>query len=672
MRLALVGAVIALVLPGCREAEEAPDEDWATLVESEARGMMLSVWGRSAEEVYVVGGRSGEAAIGQWDGDELRWLDNPGESPAWWVTGAGERTFVVGEAGLGLIRDGQGEWQRWDTGVTSTLFGAWARGPSDVWIVGGDFLGGGPPVLRRWDGTRWWDAELPELEEVPDAFFKVWGDGDMVYVSGDRGVMLRYDGRNWTQLMAPRPDAMLTVHGREGEIWSAGGRAQGALWRLEGEAWIDETPAGLPGLAGVHQGAEALLVSGARGLLMERLPGRDFRRVPSLTTDLLHSVWEAPDGSAWAVGGDFFAHPEGTGVILRRAGQARPGEPRRSPNRPDDETPSPDAAEPEVIDDAGLPPPEPVDLPEPELGPRCAPGWLRGEGTHRLYLQGREATPDARGVYPLLESREAIVHGEHYLLGTGAYAEWSIRLCADLDDQILFYLPNNDDVGSEALHELFVVREGVEQLIASAIDTQAGEQGYNPFVARPRALDVLARAGDELLLRTTNLNEVMFSVMIWRPPSEYMSYVEVQLVEDGPAVSAVPAEEPPARPCDEAMLIGRGLEAFDPMADGEVQLEVGPQGSFMVSLALQTSGLEPGEVALELWAELGDRPLGNLRRRVGMSPGAEGLEASGLVLTINPDLRAGELLGQSVTVRGAVSDASGRRACGERQITLVR
>ncbi len=55
-----------------------------------------------------------------------------------------------------------------------------------------------------------------------------------------------------------------------------------------------------------------------------------------------------------------------------------------------------------------------------------------------------------------------------------------------------------------------------------------------------------------------------------------------------------------------------------------------------------------------------------------MSPGAEGLEASGLVLTINPDLRAGELLGQSVTVRGAVSDASGRRACGERQITLVR
>lgn len=204
----------------------------------------------------------------------------------------------------------------------------------------------------------------------------------------------------------------------------------------------------------------------------------------------------------------------------------------------------------------------PVDAPA-----GCPPEGIHGVGRHRLFLQGAEAVPDVNGVFPMLHQwqadgadailcddsvfvddtngdgmwepgeaprplgPDALVHGEHFLIGQGAYVEFSTTLCADINGEVAFYIPNFDVDGSQALHQLFVVHDGQEQLIAQAVDDEAGFSGYNPFIRVLSGVDPEVTPGDTLLLRTTNLNGLDFSVMVWRPPSEYESWITINVVE---------------------------------------------------------------------------------------------------------------------------------------------
>ena len=193
----------------------------------------------------------------------------------------------------------------------------------------------------------------------------------------------------------------------------------------------------------------------------------------------------------------------------------------------------------------------------------CPNEGVRGSGQHRLFTQGTGGTPDSRGIWPLLhewhedgsdaelcdekiftspancdgiwqpdeiplsKGPDALKHGEHFLVGVGAYVEFSATLCEDITGDVTFYIPNYDEAGSRALHQLFVVHEGEEFLIAEVTDEEAGQSGYNPFVRIVAGNDPIAVMGDELRLRSTNLNGVAFSVMVWQPPSEYESWVSV-------------------------------------------------------------------------------------------------------------------------------------------------
>ncbi len=198
-----------------------------------------------------------------------------------------------------------------------------------------------------------------------------------------------------------------------------------------------------------------------------------------------------------------------------------------------------------------------------DAGPAVCVG-VAGSGIHRLFVQGAEAFPLGDGSWPLLHDArgpqdaelcddtvfvadrngdgvwqpgeepyplgpEGLVHGEHFLVGVGSFVEFTITLCDDITGNVAFYIPNFDVEGSVALHELFVVRDGVETLIAEATDDEPGTSGYNPFVRVIEGVDPDARAGDTLLLRSTNVSGASFSVMVWRPPSEYESWILVEI-----------------------------------------------------------------------------------------------------------------------------------------------
>jgi hypothetical protein len=194
----------------------------------------------------------------------------------------------------------------------------------------------------------------------------------------------------------------------------------------------------------------------------------------------------------------------------------------------------------------------------------CPPTGLWGRGRHRLFVQGHDGVPRPDGRYPLLHQHpasggpvlcddrqfvvdtsgdgvwqpgeeprplgpEGIVHGEHFLVGSGAFAEFAIELCEDLGGDVALYIPNFDEAGSRTLHQLIVRGEDGDQLVAQAIDEEAGQSGYNPFVRVLAGTDPVARAGDLLILRSTNLSGVAFSVMVWQPPSEYESWIVVEV-----------------------------------------------------------------------------------------------------------------------------------------------
>lgn len=124
---------------------------------------------------------------------------------------------------------------------------------------------------------------------------------------------------------------------------------------------------------------------------------------------------------------------------------------------------------------------------------------------------------------------DGIVHGEHFLVGAGALVELAIELCDDLTGDVALYVPNFDEAGSRALHQLVVVSEAGEHVLAEAVDEEAGQSGYNPFVRVLTGADPEARAGDLLLLRSINLSGAAFSVMVWQPPSEYEAWVLVEV-----------------------------------------------------------------------------------------------------------------------------------------------
>jgi hypothetical protein len=195
----------------------------------------------------------------------------------------------------------------------------------------------------------------------------------------------------------------------------------------------------------------------------------------------------------------------------------------------------------------------------------CPHDGVRTPGRHRLFVQGHEAPPRADGTWPLLhevhEDEEdaelcddarfvddtsgdgrwqpgesprglgpsELVHGEHFLVGPGSFVEITTTLCRDITGNVVFYIPNFDEAGSETLLQILVRRGREEQIVAEVIDDEPGASGYNPFVREVAGVDPDARPGDELVLRAINLSGAAYSVMVWRPPSEYESWILVEV-----------------------------------------------------------------------------------------------------------------------------------------------
>lgn len=291
--------------------------EWQSIFDEEALDRtLLSVWGTSASNLFVVGGPLGnagfEALALRYDGDAWEDLAPGGSDTFWWVHGTRENdVWMVGEQGRITHFDGT-KLEEHEPVTTATLWGAIAFAPDDVWAVGG--MVGGPAtspddVVLHYDGSTWTQIPLPG-EPKQRALFKVWGtSSDNLVVVGEAGVIWHKNGDEW---IAPPPIAngiLTTVHGcSENDVYAVGGRD---VLHFDGTTWTRLDLVLSNDVNGVFCGSDGdVALVGMGGLKQRRVDGAwqdDFTKDPHGN---LHAVWGDETGAYWAVGGDFVAGPK--------------------------------------------------------------------------------------------------------------------------------------------------------------------------------------------------------------------------------------------------------------------------------------------------------------------------------------------------------------------------
>jgi len=285
-------------------------------------GALLSITGTSASDVYTVGADASDGAgplVLHYDGQKWQRLATGAQPGLWWisVTPIDGDFYMAGDQGL-ILRytpsSGAFRTQITPTGAP-TLFGIWGPDVSHIWAVGGDLSNqdsGG--VLWRFDGTTWAvDAELRAFRPmgVP-VLYKVWGRSSSdVYVSGRLGVVLHFDGAQWTQIDVDMAGAdpvelpLFTIHGNDTTVAASGGLENGVIYELNGTTFENRAEVGTPQMNGVFLRPDGTGVAvGIAGAIATRGPG-GWELQTGIRTGLdLHGSWIDPDGGIWAVGGD--------------------------------------------------------------------------------------------------------------------------------------------------------------------------------------------------------------------------------------------------------------------------------------------------------------------------------------------------------------------------------
>ncbi|HVI03728.1 MAG TPA: hypothetical protein VM869_33780 [Enhygromyxa sp.] len=302
---------------------------WEPVLQADMEiGALMSVWGPSPDELFVVGGqpeagggrilRGGDDRADRVDPWELESL--PAEVAMLnWVYGVDGEVWSVGVGGAIVRREAEG-WVAEESPTDRVLWGLWGASAAELWAVGGDGVSDDPVLLRRDEAGEWTSVELPPLGTESHALFKIWGRAaDDVWSVGDAGAIVHWDGSSWTAHSDPDGIDLISVWGSPDEgVIAVGGRANGRIDRLSDDAWSGQTLA-IPGLNGVWvdpvEGATAVGVQGT--IYRVAAGGYELEQEDANTSMVLHAVFGFSGGPRYAVGGSLLMSPPFVGVILR-------------------------------------------------------------------------------------------------------------------------------------------------------------------------------------------------------------------------------------------------------------------------------------------------------------------------------------------------------------------
>jgi hypothetical protein len=304
------------------------DEPSWEVVTQDLDGALLSVWGTSATDLWVVGGDSrdgkGPIVLHVVDGQAERIDTGETSGDLWWVFGFPAGPIYMGGANGLILRYESGSFTKMTTPSAQTVFGIWGSSPSDVWAVGGssDARGG---FAWRLQANDTWEAEPSLPSTVPDtgALWKIHGvSANDAWIVGSNGLSFHWNGQALEAGSTGVGSSLFTVFGNGERYVAVGGLASGIVVENDGSGWVDRTPDPLPeSLTGVclDSGAGGFAV-GFYGSVYERTgDGWIYQPTKLGVSENLHGVWVDPEGGVWAAGGNTFVPPLTSGVLIHKA-----------------------------------------------------------------------------------------------------------------------------------------------------------------------------------------------------------------------------------------------------------------------------------------------------------------------------------------------------------------
>lgn len=303
--------VLALVVVAACGGGDAPG--WQTLASGQP-GSLLAVWGTSAQDVWVVGGRgelAGAPAILHFDGKTWSRVDSGQRGlDLWWVFGLpGGDVFFTGAGGT-ILRYRNASFERMATPRSGTIFGLWGPAPDDLWAVGSGDDGTG--IVWRYNGSQW--SELtPAPPGIPNLVLKVHGQrSDDVWISCAGGLTLHWDGAALTSVATGVASSLFSIVTTPDVAIAVGGyTGQGAIVEhtAGSTGWTTQPSPAPITWRGVAAGAGRVFAVGEAGVVGQRT-STGWTLVDRYVTQLtFHAAWVDPAGGLWGVGGMFDALP---------------------------------------------------------------------------------------------------------------------------------------------------------------------------------------------------------------------------------------------------------------------------------------------------------------------------------------------------------------------------
>jgi hypothetical protein len=180
------------------------------------------VWGTDATHVVAVG-TNGRALHGSGTNFSAKSTGTTAALRGVW--GSGTIFYAVGDAGTALRYNG-GSWQSETSGTSVILRAVWGIDP-ELFAVGD-----GGVIVRRSAAGVWSSMS----SGVAVTLRSIWGrSASDLFVVGDDGTILHFDGVSWTAMVSGTTDDVISVAGSDWDVLAA---TQNQLLQFVGGRWL--------------------------------------------------------------------------------------------------------------------------------------------------------------------------------------------------------------------------------------------------------------------------------------------------------------------------------------------------------------------------------------------------------------------------------------------------